>query len=284
MAEEISLGGQAVIEGVLMRTKSHYAVAVRNEAGKIVVKREPIRTASEKFRLLKLPLLRGLLALYEMLVIGFGALMYSAGVSSGEKEKLSRRDMAFAVIFSIVLAVAIFIALPFFLASLVTRHNILFNLLDGLLRLLALFGYLIFISRFRDVQRLFQYHGAEHMAIHAYEHKERLVPKNIRKYPTMHPRCGTSFLLIVVMLSIVVFSLVTADGFFVKFFSRLLLIPVVAGLSYELLKFSARHKRNFLVKPLTLPGIWLQYITTKRPDDGQIEVAVASLKALVKKS
>lgn len=281
---EITLGGQAVIEGVLMRTKTHYAVAVRNEAGKIIVKREPIVTASDRFRLLKLPLLRGVLALYETLVIGFKALMYSADVSSGEDEKLSRKEIAFSIFLSIFLAVGIFIALPFFLASLITKHNLAFNLLDGLLRLVALFGYLIAISRFRDVRRLFQYHGAEHMTIHAYEHKEKLVPKNIRKYPTMHPRCGTSFLLIVVILSILVFSLITAEGFVAKFFSRLLLVPVIAGLSYELLKFSARHQASRLVKPLTLPGIWLQYITTKRPDNKQIEVAVASLNSLVKNS
>ncbi len=282
--DEITLGGQAVIDGVLMRTREEYAVAVRNPEGRIIVKKEKISTASEKFRLLKLPLLRGVLALYETLAVGFKALMYSAGVSSGEEEKLSGREMAFAVVLSVLLSVAIFIALPFFLASLVTKHSLAFNLLDGLLRLAALFGYLLVISRFSDVQRLFQYHGAEHMAIHAYEHREKLVPKSVRKYQTMHPRCGTSFLLIVVILSILVFSLITAEGFFLKFFSRLLLVPVIAGLSYELLKFSAKHQDSRLIKPLTLPGIWLQLITTKRPNDAQIEVAVASLKSLVKKS
>lgn len=281
---EITLGGQAVVEGVLMRTKDEYAVAVRNPEGRIVVKKDKIATASKKFRLLQLPLVRGVLALYETLVVGFKALMYSADVSSGEEEKLSGRQMAFAVLLSVILAVAIFIALPFFLASLMTKQSLAFNLLDGLLRLAALFGYLLLISRLRDVQRLFQYHGAEHMTIHAYEHKERLVPKSIRKYQTMHPRCGTSFLLIVVVLSILVFSLITAEGFVLKFFSRLLLVPVIAGLSYELLKFSAKHQHSRLVRTLTLPGIWLQCITTKRPDNNQIEVAVASLKALVKNS
>ncbi len=281
---EMALGGQAVIEGVLMRTRDEYAVAVRNPKGRIIVKKGKIATASKKFRLLQLPLVRGVLALYETLVIGFKALMYSAGVSSGEKDGMSGREVAFAVLLSAFLAVAIFIALPFFLASLITKHSLAFNLLDGLLRLAALFGYLLAISGFRDVQRLFQYHGAEHMAIHAYERKEKLVRKNIRKHPTMHPRCGTSFLLIVVVLSIVVFSLITAEGFALKFFSRLLLVPVIAGLSYELLKFSAKHQDSQFVRPLTLPGIWLQRITTKRPDDRQIEVAVASLKALVKNS
>lgn len=281
---EITLGGQAVIEGVLMRTKTHYAVAVRNPKGRIIVKKEKIAMASNKFKLFRLPLVRGVLALYETLAVGFKALMYSADVSSGEEGKLSGREMAFAILLSVLFSVAIFIALPFFLASLMTKQSLAFNLLDGLFRIAALFGYLLVISRFRDVQRLFQYHGAEHMAIHAYEHKERMIPKNIRKYQTMHPRCGTSFLLIVIILSILVFSLIIAEGFLMKFFLRLLLVPVIAGLSYELLKFSAKHQSRMFIRPLTLPGIWLQFITTKRPDDRQIGVAVASLKALVKNS
>ncbi|MBS3132583.1 DUF1385 domain-containing protein [Candidatus Woesearchaeota archaeon] len=282
MAAEITVGGQAVIEGVLMRTLKEYAVAVRNPKGKIIVKKEKIATASDKFKIFKLPFFRGILALYETLVLGFKALIYSAHVSAGENERLSGREMALAVFLSVALAVLIFIAIPFFFASLATEDNLLFNLLDGLLRLLALFGYLIFISFFRDVQRLFEYHGAEHMTIHAYEHKERLVPKNIKKHQTMHPRCGTSFLLIVVILSVLVFSLITSENFVLKFFGRLLLLPVIAGLSYELLKFSSKYQRNPLIKPLTLPGVWLQHITTKRPDGRQIEVAAASLKALVK--
>jgi len=284
MATEITIGGQAVIEGVMMRTLKEYTVAVRNPEGKIIVKKEKIATASDKFKLLKLPFFRGILALYEAMVLGFKALIYSVHVSSGEEERLSKKEMAVAIILSVVLAVVIFIALPFFFASLATKDNLLFNLLDGLLRLLALFAYLIFISFFKDVRRLFEYHGAEHMTIHAYEHKEKLIPKSIKKYPTMHPRCGTSFLLIVVILSILVFSVVITDNFVLKFFGRLLLVPVVAGLSYEFLKFSSKYQSNFLVKPFTLPGIWLQYITTKRPDSKQIEVAVASLKALAKKS
>jgi len=284
MAKEITIGGQAVIEGVLMRTLDEYAVAVRNPKNKIIVKKEKIKTASDKFKLFKFPFFRGILALYETMVLGFKALIYSAHVSAGEEERLSKKEMAIAIVLSILLSVVIFIALPFFLASLATKDNLLFNLLDGLLRLLALFAYLIFISFFKDVRRLFEYHGAEHMSIHAYEHKDKLIPKNIKKYPTMHPRCGTSFLLIVVIMSILVFSVVTTENFVLKFFGRLLLLPVVAGLSYELLKFSAKHQHNFLIKPLTLPGIWLQYITTKRPDNSQIEVAVASLKALTKKA
>lgn len=275
---EITIGGQAVVEGVLMRTKTEYAIAVRNPKKKIIVKKHKISTGSN--RLFKLPLLRGVLAMYETLVIGFKALIYSAQISAGEKEKLSKKEMAIAIVISIALAIGIFIALPFFFASRVTDDNLLFNLLDGALRLLALFSYLIVISFFKDVKRMFQYHGAEHMTIHAHEHGKKLTPKNIMAYPTMHPRCGTSFLLIVVIISVFVFSVVTAESLIIKFLSRLVLLPVIAGVSYEFLKLTAKYQSNPLIKPFTMPGIWLQYITTKRPNNKQIEVAVASLKAL----
>ncbi|MBI2664096.1 DUF1385 domain-containing protein [Candidatus Woesearchaeota archaeon] len=277
---EITLGGQAVIEGVLMRTKTHYAVAVRNDKGSIVVKKEQISSFLGGVRIFRLPFLRGIAALFETLSIGFRALLYSAHVSSGEQDRLSRKEMGIAIALSSLMAVAIFIALPFIFASLLARENLLFNLLDGVLRLTALFAYLIFISFFKDVRRIFEYHGAEHMAIHAYENKKKLTPANIMKYETMHPRCGTSFLLIVVVISVIVFSVITVDHFVLKFFSRIMLLPVVAGISYEFLKFTAKHQDNYFIRPLTKPGIWLQLITTKRPDRKQVEVAVAALKAI----
>lgn len=280
--KEITLGGQAVIEGVLMRTRTHYAVAVRNHKKRIVVRKERVSTASGS-KLLKLPFIRGVIALYETLVLGFKALLYSASVSAGKDERLSKKEIAVAMTVAVFFAIGVFIALPFFLASLVTRDNLAFNLIDGLLRLAALLGYLAFISLFNDVRRIFQYHGAEHMTIHAYEKKKKLTYRNVVRYRTMHPRCGTSFLLIVVILSILVFSAITSDNFAVKFLSRILLIPVIAGSSYEILKFTAKHQNNPLVRPFILPGIWLQYLTTRRPDKSQIEVAVASLNALVRK-
>ena len=280
--KEITLGGQAVIEGVLMRTRTHYAVAVRNHKNRIVVRKERVSTASGS-KLLKLPFIRGVIALYETLVLGFKALLYSASVSAGKDERLSKKEIAVAMAVAVFFAIGVFIALPFFLASLATRDNLAFNLIDGLLRLAALLGYLAFISLFSDVRRIFQYHGAEHMTIHAYEKKKKLIYRNVVRYRTMHPRCGTSFLLIVVILSILVFSAITSDNFAVKFLSRILLIPVIAGSSYEILKFTAKHQNNPMVRPFILPGIWLQYLTTRRPDKSQIEVAVASLNALVRK-
>ena len=282
MREEITIGGQAVVEGVLMRTKTHYAVAVRNPKKKIVVKKERVNSLARRSRIFLLPFFRGVAAMVETLSLGFGALMYSANISADDDKKLSRREMAFTVGFSIVLAVGIFVALPFFVADLVTSDSLALNIVDGVIRLVALVAYLLFISFFKDVRRMFQYHGAEHMTIHAYEKGKALTYRNISRFKTMHARCGTSFLLIVFIVSLVFFSVIVFESALMNFSLRILLIPLIAGVSYELLKFSAKHQGNFLIGLFTMPGIWLQYITTKRPDRDQVEVAVASLKALTK--
>ncbi len=284
--ELLLVGGQAVIEGVLMRTKHKTAVAVRTESGKIVRKEWNIPPISARIKLFKYPLVRGVGVLYETMVVGFKALSFSANASAGKDEKgadvLGRREMFFSFAFAIALAAVLFVIAPLFLAGLVAKSNtFLFNLVDGIFRLLAFLAYLLFISLFKDVQRIFQYHGAEHMTIHAYEHNEPLQPGKIRKYPTMHPRCGTSFLLLVFLVSVLVFSLVNPAGFIPKLASRLALLPLIAGVSYELLRLGARFEKNFFVKLLVFPGLLLQKITTKRPDDGQIEVAVAAIKTVI---
>ncbi len=283
----IVVGGQAVIEGVMMRSGNNTAVAVRTESGKIVTKEMKISPLSAKFRPLKYPMLRGVGVLYDTLVVGFKALSFSANVSAGVDDKgkdvIGKREMFLSFAFAIVLAVSLFVVAPLFLAKLVAKGNtLLFNIADGIFRLLAFLAYLVFISLFKDIQRIFQYHGAEHMTIHAYEHREKLIPVKIRKYPTMHPRCGTSFLLIVVLASIVVFSLVTPASFVLKLASRLLLFPVIAGASYELLRLGARFEKSAFVRLLVFPGLLMQRITTKEPDYGQIEVAVAALKAVAR--
>ncbi|MBI2176214.1 DUF1385 domain-containing protein [Candidatus Woesearchaeota archaeon] len=286
--EELMLiGGQAVLEGVLMRSRERTAVAVRAESGKVVRKVWRILPLSGRVRVFKLPVFRGVGVLYETLSIGFRALTFSANAAAGKDEKgddiLGKREMFISIAVAIALAVLLFVAVPLFLAKLVTDGGgILFNLVDGIFRMLAFLAYLLFISLFRDVQRLFQYHGAEHMTIHAYEHHDPLLPVKIRKYPTMHPRCGTSFLLIVIMVSIVVFSLVNPAGFFPKLVSRLLLLPVIAGVSYELLRLGARFEKFPLMRLIVVPGLLLQRITTKEPDNSQILVAVAALKAVLR--
>lgn len=285
--ELLLVGGQAVIEGVLMRTKYRTGVAVRADSGKIVRKVWQIPALSSRVKIFKYPLIRGVGVLYETFVVGFKALAFSANAAAGKDEKggdvLGKREMFFSFAFAIVLAAVLFIVAPLFFAGMVAKSNsFLFNLVDGLLRLLAFLAYLLVISLFKDVQRIFQYHGAEHMVIHAYEHGEPLLPVKIRKYPTMHPRCGTSFLLLVIIVSVLVFSLVTPEGFALKLVSRLLLLPLIAGVSYELLRLGAKFEKNIFMRILVFPGLLLQRITTKAPDDSQIEVAIVSLKSVLR--
>ncbi|MBI2143133.1 DUF1385 domain-containing protein [Candidatus Woesearchaeota archaeon] len=287
--ELLLIGGQAVIEGVLMRSRERTAVAVRAESGRVVKKVWRISPLSSRVRPFKFPVIRGVGVLYETLSIGFKALTFSANAAAGKDEKgkdvLGKREMLISFAVAIILAVSLFIVAPLLLAKLLTKgssHTLMFNLVDGLFRMLAFLAYLLFISLFKDVQRLFQYHGAEHMTIHAYEYHEPLLPVKIRKHPTMHPRCGTSFLLIVILVSIIVFSLVNPEGFFPKLVSRLLLLPIIAGVSYELLRLGAKFEKNLLMRAFVLPGLLLQRITTKEPDNGQILVAVAALKAVLR--
>ena len=286
--EPLLVGGQAVIEGVLMRTKERTAVAVRNDKGKIVRKEWNIPALSKRVKIFKYPFIRGVGVLYETTAIGFKALSFSANAAAGKDEKgadvLGKREMIFSFLFAFIVAILLFFVAPLYLTGIIVKNNsFLFNLIDGLLRLLAFLAYLALISLFRDVQRIFQYHGAEHMTIHAYEHRDPLLPAKIRKYPTMHPRCGTSFLLIVILLSILVFSVVSPAGFVLKLFSRLVLLPVIAGASYELLRLGAKFEKNILMRMLVSPGLLLQKITTKVPDDSQILVAVAALKEVLRK-
>ena len=278
---DLAVGGQALIEGVMMRDKDKLALAVRKPDGKIVVKTQRIRHWMRRSRIFRLPFLRGILMLGENLVLGYRALSYSADQATGEKEKLGRAQMIITLALSIVFAVVLFIGVPFYITTLISKDNILvFNIIDGLMRLMIFLAYLVSISLIGEVKRVFQYHGAEHMTIHAYEKKKRLEIREIRPFPTAHPRCGTSFLMIVLVLSIVIFSFVITDSLLIRFLSRIVLIPVIAGVSYEVLKLSAKFGQNPVMKLVTLPGLWLQLITTKRPDGKKIEVAIAALKAL----
>ncbi|MFH1181968.1 MAG: DUF1385 domain-containing protein, partial [Candidatus Woesearchaeota archaeon] len=277
---EVLLGGQAVIEGVMMRAGDSVAVAVRKPNGKIAVKKEKIIPLSKKYPVLKLPLLRGVIALYDSLVIGTKTLIFSAEESTDGEEKITSKELYITFGVAIVFAIGIFVLLPLFLTSLTRQSGVTFNIIDGILRLVFFIIYLVAISSFKDVKRMFAYHGAEHMAVHCHEEKKPLTVKNVRKFSTAHARCGTSFLLIVLLISIAVFSIVNPDNFLLKFLSRILLIPLIAGISYELLRFSAKFSKNFIGRAIAYPGMLLQRITTKKPDDGQIKVAIAALKAL----
>jgi uncharacterized protein YqhQ len=275
-------GGQALIEGVLMRGRDAIAVALRHPDGQIVYATERLDSGFHGTRWSKWPLVRGLVVLYETLVMGTRWLVRSANVQAQEEGvELGRGSVALMLGLTLVAGVGIFFLLPLLVAT-VTAANVenglVQHLIEGLVRVGIFLGYLALIGRAPDIRRVFQYHGAEHMTIHALEAGDPLTVDAVRKYPTAHQRCGTEFLVVVILLSIVAFSIVGRQDPLVMVGSRVLLIPVIASVGYEILRFGARHRANPLVKVLLYPGLIVQMITTKQPTDDMIEVAIVSME------
>ena len=279
-----NVGGQAVIEGVMMRGTDKVAVAVRKPDGEIEVDVKPVSSIRDKYPILKKPLLRGVIALFESLHDGMKALAYSAQVSGDEDEQLSDKEMVLTIITSVALAIGLFIVVPTwsmrFLHTL-TDEPMLLNLAEGVLRMVIFLCYIATISSMEDIQRVFQYHGAEHKTIYTYEAGLPLKVENVRPFSTMHPRCGTNFLMIVMLISMFVFTFLGWPSLLERIASRIVLMPVIAGVSYELIRFAGAHAENSLVHACIMPGLLLQKLTTRQPDDSQIEVAIASLKAVL---
>ncbi len=273
------VGGQALIEGVMMKTPNWVGAAARTPKGKIVKVRKRHVSLTQKSWILRLPIVRGVIFLGEMMAIGMKMLNWSANQQAEEEEKLSFWQAGLAILFSLALAVTIFVIAPYYLARFFTEtRGIAFNLIDGAFRVLIFLGYIWLIGLFKDIRRMYQYHGAEHMTVHCMEHGLALTPENVRKYSTVHSRCGTSLLMFVIIVSILLFSLIHSPRWYVNVPVRILLIPVIAGVSYELLKLSARFPNNIILKALMQPGLWAQKITTKKPDKKQVEVAIAAMK------
>ena len=275
-----SVGGQAVIEGVMMRAPEAWAVAVRRPDGVIEAKRHDLPGITSRSKGAKVPFLRGIFVLAESLNLGFRALSWSAEKAGDEEEQISRTQVIWTMVVAIVLAIGLFVLVPVLAAGFLKRYvadsNIAFVVIDGLIRILLVVGYIWLIGRADDIQRVFQYHGAEHKTIHAYENGDPLDVVAIQKYSPRHPRCGTSFIIIVAMVAFFVFLLLAPLPFVWQVISRIVLIPVIAGISYEVLKASAGHS---WLAWASQPGMWIQAITTKEPDDDQVEVAVTSLLA-----
>ena len=275
-------GGQALIEGVMMRGRDAIAVALRHPDGEIVYATERLDSGFHGTRWSKLPFIRGLVVLYETLVVGTRWLVRSANVQAEEDGvELGKGSIVLMLGLTLAAGVGIFFLLPLFIASVTTSNidnGIVQHLVEGLVRVAIFLGYLLLIGRSPDVSRVFQYHGAEHMTIHALEAGDPLTVGEVRKYPTAHQRCGTEFLVIVILLSIIAFSLVGRQPPLIMIASRILLIPVIAAVGYEILKFGARHRQNPVVKVLLYPGLLVQMITTKRPSDDMIEVAIVSME------
>jgi uncharacterized protein YqhQ len=273
-----TVGGQAVIEGVMMRGPGAWSVAVRQPDATITARREPLARLSERNSAARVPFLRGILILWESLSLGFKALSWSAEKASGEEEEpLTSAQIGWTMVVALVVFAGLFIILPALAAGFIASESgILFNVVEGILRLSLFVGYIWAIGRSAEIGRVFEYHGAEHMSIHAYEAGEPLSVESVRRYPPEHPRCGTSFLLIVVLGSIVFFSFFGRPGLAFVITSRLIGIPLIAGAAYELLRWSGT-RGGWLAGVLAAPGIWLQKLTTRVPDESQIEVAISSL-------
>lgn len=280
-------GGQAVIEGVMMRGPKHRAIAVRRPDDSIIIDEKPVGSITQKLPFLKFPFIRGVVALFESLIMGIQALTYSAEQAMGEEEgeQISKWEMFITIALSLGLAIVLFIVIPttltYFTAAAV-EDNFIRNIFEGIIRLAIFLGYVIVVSRMKDIQRVFMYHGAEHKVINAFEAGKNITVEEVQKFSTLHPRCGTSFLLIVILIKVVIFSGVTAEGLFGQIFFRVLLLPVVAGIAYELLKLSSKYHDKGLCQILIAPGLWLQKLTTREPDDSQVEVAIKAFNAVHK--
>ena len=280
---DLAVGGQAVIEGVMMRDAHRTATAVRLPNGDIDVETCTVSSIRDRYPVLNLPLIRGSVIMVESLIIGMRALSFSAQAAGEEDEQMTKKEIAMTILFALVLASILFIVIPTgaaHLAAAYTDDPIVFNLIEGGIRLMVFLLYIWGISFMGGIRRVFQYHGAEHKTIHCYEAGEALTVENVQKFPRLHPRCGTNFLLIVMVVAIVFHVFFGWPDLWLRILSRLAILPVVAGVSYEIIRFAGRSE-NHLVHILITPGLWLQYLTTRPPADEMVEVAIESLKAVL---
>lgn len=297
-----SIGGQAVIEGVMMRGKNMYCMAVRNvSTNKIHIENKAINSLSNNIKLFKLPFLRGILAFIDSMVLGIKIIMQSAnlsGLSDDEEkgkldmwlekkfgDKLTDYIVYFSMIISIIISIAIFMVLPVFISSFFTKFFSInlsaIGVIEGIVRILIFVLYIFLISKMKDVDRLFKYHGAEHKTINCFEKNDTLTVENVKKHTRLHKRCGTSFLIIVMLVSMIVFMFLRTDKLFLRVLSRIILVPIIAGISYEIIKMAGKYD-NIFIKIISAPGMLLQKFTTKEPEDDMIEVAILSLKGVLK--
>lgn len=278
-------GGMALIEGVMMRGEDSIAMAVRKAPGEIILKKEKINSTADKYPFLKWPFIRGVVSLISSLVIGLQAMTFSASqFGEEEDEELTPLELAGTIVLAFGAAILLFIVLPAGIISLVQKFiksNIILNLIEGIIKIITFLTYVLIISRLEDIKRVFMYHGAEHKTIFTYEAGLPLTVENARKFSTLHPRCGTNFMFIVILISIFFFSFLGRPPLLQRILYHLLLLPLIAGTSYEVLKLAAKDRVNPIIKILATPGLYLQKITTQEPDDEMLEVAIAALKAVL---
>jgi uncharacterized protein YqhQ len=294
--KKLNVGGQAVLEGVMMRSRRFWAVAVRKPDGTIGCGIFKEISITNRKKALGWPFIRGVVALVENMALGFKALSYSVNESTGEDVQISKSQMSISVAIAVLFTVGVFFVLPTVIGrtfSNIIPNPILYNFLEGLIRIAFLVGYISLISFMKDIKRLFQYHGAEHKTIQAYENGEELIPENVKKYSRLHLRCGTSFLLIVMVVALIVYAVIGAllatpplylknvSPLLIKIISRVVLMPVIAGISYEMIRLAGKFGRYKIIKILFYPGLLLQKITTREPDEKQLEVAIVSLQKIL---
>jgi len=284
MAREFHYGGQAVMEGVMMRGQKAITTAVRRPNGELAIISKPLSSLYTG-RIRKTPFVRGIIVILESLVLGIGSLIYSANVALEEEDtKLSGGATWLILLFSLAFGIGLFFLLPLFITNLIAPYissSLVFHLIEGLIRLVIFLGYLWLMSLMPDIRRVFAYHGAEHKTINAYENGVPLEAAEIKKYSTAHARCGTAFLLAVLVIAILVFALIGQQAVWLMVVSRVLLLPVIASLGYEVTQFGSRHMNNAIVRATMAPGLWLQSLTTREPDERQIDVAIAALKEVL---
>lgn len=282
MAERHYYGGQAVIDGVMMRGQKTLVTAVRHPKGDIVTDTQALSPLYSG-RARRMPFVRGVIVMIESLLLGIKSLMFSANISlEEEEEKVSGGMIWLILILALGLVVGLFFILPLLLTKLLhIQSSLLFNLVDGLIRVVFFIIYLRLMGLMKDLKRVFAYHGAEHKTVNAYEAGVPLEVGSVRRYSTAHVRCGTSFLFAVVIISVLVFALAGVHSTWLMILSRIVLVPVIAGISYELIYFAGRHTDNVIARIVSRPGLWLQSLTTREPDDSQIEVAIAALKKVI---
>ena len=291
------IGGQAVLEGVMMKNKDKYAVAVRKQNGEIDVEVEEYKGIAGESRIARLPFIRGVFSFIDSLVLGMKVTMHSASFYEEEEEEPSKTEqrlskilgdkaddimMGFTVVLSVIIAVALFMLLPFFISDFLGRYirnASIIAIIEGVVRILIFLGYILAITMMKDIKRLYMYHGAEHKCINCIEKGRPLTVKDVKRCSRQHKRCGTSFLLFVVLVSVVVFFFIRVDNLALKLVLRLALVPVIAGISYELIRLAGRSD-NAIVNLISKPGLWMQKLTTKEPDEDMIEVAIASVEAV----
>jgi uncharacterized protein YqhQ len=279
-------GGQAVVEGVMMRGADHWAVAVRKPSGDIHVESHDIDSVAKRHPFFARPFLRGIIVLGQSLAIGTRALLIATNQSMDDDEQLTSRQVGLALALAMIFFVAIFVLGPTVLFHWIQDEvggGVLTNVLEGLFRVALFVAYLWLIGKTKDIHRVFEYHGAEHKTIAAFEHGEPLDPEHVDKYSTVHVRCGTNFLIIVMVITIFVFTLFGTPGFWWRIGSRIIAIPLIAGVAYEALRLGARYQSSLVMRALMAPGLWLQKITTQKPDRGQIQVAIASFDEVLRR-